>query len=266
MVQDCRVEFLLGGEMPEDHCLGNSCRQSDLPGSCAAEALPGKQTDSHPKDLKSPIFRGHSHSAYDFIGSCERRFSDCCLFIQQDVFHRPHCKVSTYLPLDRFVCQGQTPVVAGVANLTSAPSLRCIVPDPAGPELVPFGFFVGYGIAAALTEDHYDKVHYSSSAAHSLSANPYVSQRDFSQRAAGESVSVAPTKTNGKDGKDDGPGMLERFKDTSAYERLSNEAGALGDRLVEELSTTAQTVVLPALLKKIKTWIGVDLSDKSPSW
>jgi hypothetical protein len=127
------------------------------------------------------------------------------------------------------------------------------------------GFFVGYGLAAALSEDDYDKVHYSSSAAHSLASNPYLSQRDLPQRVAGESINVASTRTNGKDGKDDGPGMLERFKETSAYERLSKEAGALGDRLVEELSTTAQTVVLPALLKKIKTWIGVDLSDKSPS-
>ena len=119
------------------------------------------------------------------------------------------------------------------------------------------GFFVGYGIAAAFSEDDYDKVHYSSSAAHSLSANP-----DLLERTPGESFSAAPTKTNGKD---EGPGLLERFKDTSAYERLSREAGALGDRLVEELSITAQQIVLPALLKKIKTWIGVDLSAKSPS-
>ena len=124
------------------------------------------------------------------------------------------------------------------------------------------GFFVGYGIAAAVAGDEYDKVHYSSSAAQSLNAGPAFSQRDFSQRAPNESFSTAPTKKNGKD---DGPGLLERFKDTSAYERLSKEAGALGDRLVEELSTTAQQVVLPALLKKIKTWIGVDLSAKSPS-
>ena len=124
------------------------------------------------------------------------------------------------------------------------------------------GFFVGYGIAAALSEDEYDKVHHSSSVSHSLSANPDLLQRDFSLRAAGESFSAAPARTNGKD---QGPGMLERFKETSAYERLNKEAGALGDRLVEELSATAQQVVLPALLKKIKTWIGVDLSAKSPS-
>ena len=120
------------------------------------------------------------------------------------------------------------------------------------------GFFVGYGLAAAIKGDDYDRVHYASSTAHSLTSNPYLSQR-------AESIGTGSTKSNGQHGKDEGPGMLERFKETSAYERLSKEAGALGDRLVEELSVTAQAVVLPALLKKIKTWIGVDLSDKSAS-
>jgi hypothetical protein len=119
------------------------------------------------------------------------------------------------------------------------------------------GFFVGYGIAACLAADDYDKVHYSSSTAHSLTANPYLQQRGLA-----ESLQSAHPKSNGKD---DGPGLIDRFKETSAYERLSKEAGALGDRLVEELSTTAQLVVLPALLKKVKAWIGVDLAEKSPA-
>lgn len=119
------------------------------------------------------------------------------------------------------------------------------------------GFFVGYGLAAALTGDECDKVHYSPTTAHPLTSNPYLSQR-------AESIGTE-SKSNGKNGKAEGPGMLERFKETSAYERLSREAGTLGDRLVEELSATAQAVVLPALLKKIKTWIGVDLSDKTSS-
>jgi hypothetical protein len=115
------------------------------------------------------------------------------------------------------------------------------------------GFFVGYGIAAALSGDDDDNVvRYASSTAHSLAAQPII----------GETSSTTAAKTNGKD---DGPGMLERFKDTSAYERLSKEAGSLGDRLIEELSTTAHQVVLPALLRKVKSWIGIDLSDKTPS-
>jgi hypothetical protein len=113
------------------------------------------------------------------------------------------------------------------------------------------GFFVGYGVAAAIRGDDRDDVHYAASPAHSLTAQPAIHEAVNSESPA--------------NGKDDGPGMLERFRETSAYERLSKEAGALGDRLVEELSTTAQQVVLPALLKKIKNWIGLDLSDKTPS-
>ena len=114
------------------------------------------------------------------------------------------------------------------------------------------GFFVGYGIAAAFTGDDRDEIRYSSSPAYSLSAQPVTR----------EAINAETTKPNGKD---DGPGLLDRFRETSAYERLSQEAGAIGDRLVEELSTTAQQVVLPALLKKIKTWIGLDLSNKTTS-
>jgi ElaB/YqjD/DUF883 family membrane-anchored ribosome-binding protein len=112
------------------------------------------------------------------------------------------------------------------------------------------GFFVGYGIAAALTSDD-DDIPYASAAYSSTVQRP--ARRELTGEIA---------KPNGKD---DGPGLLERFKETSAYDRLSQEAGALGDRLVEELSSTAQKVVLPALLAKIKNWIGLDLSDKSAS-
>lgn len=122
------------------------------------------------------------------------------------------------------------------------------------------GFFVGYGIAAALSGDDDDEPRYASSEAHSLSSPAYASQ------PIGEPLAAAMSSgTNGKDTDDEGPGLLERFKETSAYGRLSKEAGSLGDRLVEELSTTAQHVVLPALLKKLKNWIGVDLSPKTPS-
>ncbi len=116
------------------------------------------------------------------------------------------------------------------------------------------GFFVGYGIAAALSDDDFADVPYASETMRAYAARPVV----------GEPLAAAmsSTKTNGKD---DGPGLLERFRETSAYDRLSKEVGSLGDRLVEELSTTAQQVVLPALLKKIKGWIGVDLTNKTTS-
>jgi ElaB/YqjD/DUF883 family membrane-anchored ribosome-binding protein len=112
------------------------------------------------------------------------------------------------------------------------------------------GFFVGYGIAAAIKGDDDDDIPYASAAYSTV------------QRPARRELTSEATKANGKD---DGPGLLERFKETSAYDRLSQEAGAIGDRLVEELSSTAQKVVLPALLAKVKNWIGLDLSDKTTS-
>ncbi len=116
------------------------------------------------------------------------------------------------------------------------------------------GFFVGYGIAAALSDSDHDEIPYASQTMRTYAAPPVI----------GEPLAAAMSSTK-SNGKDDGPGLLERFKETSAYDRLSKEVGSLGDRLVEELSTTAQQVVLPALLKKIKGWIGVDLSKKTPS-
>jgi hypothetical protein len=59
-----------------------------------------------------------------------------------------------------------------------------------------------------------------------------------------------------------GPGIIERFKETKAYDRLSDELSTVGERVVEELSRTAQTVVVPMLLNKLKSLIGVDLSSQ----
>ncbi|HJU54396.1 MAG TPA: hypothetical protein VJ715_07495 [Pyrinomonadaceae bacterium] len=58
------------------------------------------------------------------------------------------------------------------------------------------------------------------------------------------------------------PGLLERFKETSAYDRLQAEVSSLGNRFMEELSSTAHTVVLPALFNKVRELFGVDLSNK----
>jgi hypothetical protein len=57
----------------------------------------------------------------------------------------------------------------------------------------------------------------------------------------------------------EGPGIFARFKETKAYDRLQEEVSTLGDRVVDELSKTAQTVILPAILGKLKDMIGIDL-------
>ncbi len=121
------------------------------------------------------------------------------------------------------------------------------------------GFLTGYCIAATVKGD---KDEYEPSGSYAYTA------QDVRERLSPESSSLmsrqTSTRSNGGNGEEEhqGPGLLERFKETSAYDRLSREVGSLGDRLVDELSTTAQTVVLPALLMKVKSWIGSDLSEK----
>ena len=122
------------------------------------------------------------------------------------------------------------------------------------------GLFVGYGIASAIKGNDEDVKSAPYSSEYSPAARSYAAQPVLGEAGTGGASPESSAKTNGKDA---GPSVLERFRETSAYDKLSKEAGALGDRLVEELSTTAQQVVLPALLKKIKNWIGLDLSNKS---
>jgi hypothetical protein len=59
---------------------------------------------------------------------------------------------------------------------------------------------------------------------------------------------------------DEGPSLFSRFKETKAYDKLTEELSTIGERAVEELSKTAQAVIVPLLLNKLKSWIGVDLT------
>ncbi len=72
-----------------------------------------------------------------------------------------------------------------------------------------------------------------------------------------------PSPNEEEDEEPKGPGLIERFKETKAYDRLTEELSTVGDRVVEELSRTAQNVVVPMLLNKLKSLIGIDLSSQS---
>jgi hypothetical protein len=119
------------------------------------------------------------------------------------------------------------------------------------------GFLAGYGLAAAIKGDREDEDYPYASAAYSRSLVGERAFTDVDERHYQETGAL----THGN-GKHEGPGLIERFKETSAYDRLSKEAGTIGERVLEELSTTAQTVVLPMFLAKLKQWIGIDLSEK----
>jgi hypothetical protein len=73
-------------------------------------------------------------------------------------------------------------------------------------------------------------------------------------------VSQASSSTAEEEDEPKGPGLIERFKETKAYDKLQEELSTLGERALEELSKTARNVVVPALLNKLKGMIGLDLS------
>ncbi len=73
---------------------------------------------------------------------------------------------------------------------------------------------------------------------------------------------AAASQDTAGEAEDQGPGLIERFKSTKAYDRLEEEVSSLGERFINELSKTAQSVVLPALFSKVKELFGVDLSNK----
>jgi len=76
---------------------------------------------------------------------------------------------------------------------------------------------------------------------------------------------VSSSSASGADSSADepkGPGIIQRFKETKAYDKLQDELSTLGERFIEELSQTARTVVVPALLGKLKDLVGVDLSGR----
>ena len=55
---------------------------------------------------------------------------------------------------------------------------------------------------------------------------------------------------------DTGPNFFQKIANTQAFDRVKNEAGNIGDAFVQELSKTAKTVVLPALITSLRNFIG----------
>ncbi|MGH9968620.1 MAG: hypothetical protein ACREBG_12440 [Pyrinomonadaceae bacterium] len=116
------------------------------------------------------------------------------------------------------------------------------------------GFCVGYCIASAIKGEDRETGEYVSSESHAFAGMPILAPAD----------TVSPSGVlERSNGKDDGPGLIGRLKETRAFDRLQQEVGSLGDRLIEELSRTAQVVIVPALIRKVRDLIGADLSDKS---
>jgi len=114
------------------------------------------------------------------------------------------------------------------------------------------GFCTGYCIANYAKGDSSDYDRHGEDSIHyaAATAQPLVQSRT----------------ENGKH--DTGPGFFQKVAQTPAFERVRDEAGNIGDAFVQELSKTAKTVVLPALITSLRNFIGDHLPNaekKQPS-
>lgn len=64
---------------------------------------------------------------------------------------------------------------------------------------------------------------------------------------------------------DEGPGLLSRIQETPAYERVKSEASNFGGRLVDEVSKSAQEILLPAAIGWVKHWLEGLIPNKTAS-
>ena len=107
------------------------------------------------------------------------------------------------------------------------------------------GFVVGYGVAAVVKGPGKISVQgYKESSVRQAAVNaPPASQSN----AGG-----APRQQADEESR---YGLIERIKETPAYDRVKNEAGVIGNRFVDEISKKAQDVVLPAAIALIGSWL-----------
>jgi hypothetical protein len=113
------------------------------------------------------------------------------------------------------------------------------------------GFLVGYGIAATVKGDgneYHEDAGFIPSRSHAYAAQPVLGEATASMRPHA-------TPENGKE-EDDGPGIFDRLKTTPAYGRVRSEVAGIGNSFLDELSKTARQMVLPAVMKSIKDFIG----------
>ena len=126
------------------------------------------------------------------------------------------------------------------------------------------GFCTGYCIASFAKGDSDD---YSSAIDRFGEESKYYTSQTLAGSAAPITTpgSMAPRQDNGTH--DSGPSFFQKITNTHAFERVRDEAGNLGDAFVQELSKTAKTVVLPALIMSLRNFIGDYLpnAEKRPS-
>ena len=102
------------------------------------------------------------------------------------------------------------------------------------------GFLVGYGVAAIVKGP--TKISGSYDKEQTLGSTAPLSQADIDLGRPPEQPAS-------------GPGLIQRIKETPAYDRVKSEAGVIGNSFVDGISKKAQEVVLPAAIAWIGSWL-----------
>lgn len=114
------------------------------------------------------------------------------------------------------------------------------------------GFCTGYCIAAFAKGD--DRDYYAAIDRYGEESKNYAARGLVSSAAMAAPTGVPEKQGNGTH--DAGPNFFQKIANTSAFERVKNEAGNIGDTVVQELSKTAKAVVIPALMTSLRNFIG----------
>jgi hypothetical protein len=115
------------------------------------------------------------------------------------------------------------------------------------------GFSLGYCIANYAKGD--EDYRYSSAIdRYGEESDRYYASQSFEGATMSPQIGVKAREGNGSH--DSGPGFFQKVANTQAFGRVKDEAGNIGDAIVQELSKTAKTVVLPALMVSLRNFIG----------
>jgi hypothetical protein len=117
------------------------------------------------------------------------------------------------------------------------------------------GFLVGYGLAA-IVKGGSDDDDYASSYGSSYDRYYAGEQKSYAAQPVLRAGSADADLKQGNGKHDEGPGFFEKLTATPAYHKVKEEAGNLGEAVVQEISKTAKQVVLPALITSLRNFIG----------
>ena len=127
------------------------------------------------------------------------------------------------------------------------------------------GFCVGYCIAGYAKGDQ----HYSYDSAidrYGAESERYYAAQPIIGSSAAAMSPQSGVRSKHENGHDSGPGLFQKVASSQAFERVKDEAGNIGDAIIQELTKTAKTVVLPALVTSLRNFIGDHLpnAQKAP--